>query len=85
MLYAGMTFLSSGFWTLICFSIYLLLECDGSIMIRWFLGLFVIAMYSPAIRFIRMNREEWKSFLLVLAGVVAAACACWLMCYYTTR
>lgn len=81
MICAGMTFLSSTVWSVICFAIYLLLNCDGGMVIRWMVGLLVISLYIPVIRIIHMTADEWKSFLLGVVGVASAAIAI-LYCMY---
>ena len=81
MLYAGMTFLASLVWSIICFMIYLLLECDGGMITRWFAGMLVISMYRPAIGMTIMTTEQWKSLLFVVAGAASAALAV-LLCLY---
>ena len=85
MIYAGMTFFASAFWSFICFSIYLLLSCDGGMVIRWGLGLIVIAMYRPLVRLMTMNVEELVSLLLACVGIAAAIFAFLFMLAYISR
>lgn len=71
----GMTFAAVAIWSFVCFAIYLLLECDGGMVVRYFFGVLIIGLYGPITDMIWMSRSEWKSFLLVSAGVASAILA----------
>lgn len=81
MLYMGMTFIATFVWSLICFAIYLLLSCDGGMVTRWFVGLVVIGLYRPICDMVGMTAEQWRSFLLSLAGVAFATLALFICIY----
>lgn len=81
MIYAGMTFISTLCWSLICFATYLLLSCDGGMVVRWMVGLVIIGSYRPILRLVYMTADEWKSFLLALAGVAFATLALFICIY----
>lgn len=83
MICVGMTFIATMFWSLICFAIYLLLNCDGGMVVRWMVGLVIIGSYRIFTRLISMNAEECKSFLLALVGVAFATLAFFICCYLT--
>jgi len=81
MIYAGMTFIATLVWSMTCFAAYLLLSCDGGVVLRWMVGLVVIGSYRPICSIIQMTGEQWKSFLLALAGAAFAALA-FFICIY---